>query len=248
LSVQEAMEKLKTGKSGLSESEALSRMEKRGANVLPEKDKSTYLGVALSQMESPIVYMLLIAAIISLLLGHWVDAGVILFAVFINTAVGFLQEVKAEEALSSLSRMVVHKTYVRRDGIEREIDSAGVVRGDILIIKAGDMIPADARLIESYELEVEEAALTGEAVPVQKVVKVLDQEGDSDSKKNMIYMGSKAIRGRALAVVTATGAETKFGRIAGMLETVIEEDTPLQDRLKRFRGAPHRTLPGDAFR
>jgi Ca2+-transporting ATPase len=123
LSAQEAMKKLKASKSGLSESEARKRTKRYGENRLPKKKRFTYLGVALSQFRSPMVYILLIAAAISFFLGNYVDAGVILFAVFLNTVIGFIQEIKAEEALAALSGVIRHKTYVLRDGIEKEIDA-----------------------------------------------------------------------------------------------------------------------------
>jgi Ca2+-transporting ATPase len=234
LSVSEALDKLKTGKNGLSEAEALSRSRRFGANSLPEKKRFTNAGVALSQLKSPIVYVLLLAALVSLMLGEFVDMAVILFAVLINTVVGFIQEIKAEQAMAALKQVVAHMTYVRRDGIEKEIGACEVVRGDILILKAGDLVPADARVLETYELEVEEAALTGEAVPVRKEVKASDQAGQEESKKNMVYLGSKVLKGRGVAVVTETGSATKYGQIALLVDALPEEDTPLQDRLRKF--------------
>jgi len=234
LGVQEVLKKLKTSKSGLSENEVGKRIRKYGENKLPEKKKFTYVGVALSQLKSPMVYILLIAAIISFLLEEYIDAGVILFAVFLNTVVGFIQEIKAEQALEALSSVVRHKVYVFRQGVEKEVDTVEITIGDILALKAGDKIPADGRILETHELEVDEAVLTGESVPIRKIVKGLDQEGESESKKNMVYMGSSVIKGRAFVAVTEIGINTKLGQIATVLDETEDADTPLQIELNKF--------------
>lgn len=234
LSPQETMKKLRTSVSGLSEKEAEKRIKKYGNNELAEKKRFTYLGVAVSQVKSPMVYVLLAAAAISFLLGEHIDAGVILFAVFLNTVVGFIQEIKAEEALAQLSGYIKHKAFILREGIEKEIDARDIAAGDMLVIRSGEKIPADARIIEAYEIETDESALTGESVPISKVAKCLDREGDDDSKKNMIYMGSSVVSGHGLAVVTSVASDTKFGHIAQLLSKTEEGDTPLQTELKKF--------------
>lgn len=234
LSVNEVMAKLKTSKTGLSEAEAQKRIGKHGKNQLPIKKRFTYIGTALSQFKSPMVYVLLIAAAVSFLMKEYIDMGVILFAVFINTIVGFIQEIKAEEALASLSQIIEHKAYVLRDGIEKEINATDVTLGDMLILKAGDMIPVDGRILEAHELEIEEAVLTGESMPVKKEEKILDRGGGMDSKKNMVYMGATVLRGRGLAVVTDIAVRTKYGRIATLFEMTRENETPLQIELKKF--------------
>ncbi|MDD3006427.1 MAG: cation-transporting P-type ATPase [Candidatus Pacebacteria bacterium] len=232
LSMQEVVKELKTSKTGLSEKEAQKRIAKFGKNKLPEKKSFTYLGVALSQFKSPMVYILLIAAMISFLLREYIDVWVILFAVFLNTIVGFVQEVKAETALAALSSVVAHKTYVIRDGIEKEIDTTDVTVGDIVVLKSGGRVPADGRVLETYEMEIDEAVLTGESAPIQKIVKGLDQEGES--KRNMIYMGSSVVKGRGLAVITNIALNTKFGQIADLLDKTEDADTPLQIELTKF--------------
>lgn len=228
------VKRLKTSKTGLSKKEALKRIEKYGENRLPEKKRFTYLGVALSQLKSPMVYILLVACAISLFLEEYIDAGVILLAVILNTIVGFIQEVKAEQALEALNRVVRHKTYVLRDGIEKEVDATEVTVGDILALKAGDRIPADGRVLETYELEVDEAVLTGESVPVRKIVRGLDRSGKTDSKNNMVYMGSSVVKGRAFVAVTEIGIDTKFGQIAQLISETDDTDTPLQIELRKF--------------
>ncbi|MFA6896795.1 MAG: cation-translocating P-type ATPase [Patescibacteria group bacterium] len=234
LGVQETLKTLKTSKTGLSEKEAQKRIVKYGRNKLPEKKRFTYWGIALSQFKSPMVYVLFAAALVSFLLGDYIDVCVILFAVFLNTVVGFIQEVKAETALAALSGVVAHKTYVIRDGIEKEIDTADVTLGDIVVLKSGGRVPADGRLLENYEMEIDEAVLTGESVPVKKIVKGLDQEGEGESKKNMVYMGSSVVKGRGLAVITGIALDTKFGQIADLLDRTEDADTPLQIELTKF--------------
>lgn len=234
LGAQEVVKKLKVSKAGLTEKEAQKRIVKYGRNKLPEKKGFSYLGVALSQFKSPMVYILFAAAAVSFLLQEYVDVGVILAAVFLNTIVGFIQEIKAEEALEALSSVVAHKTYVIRDGIEKEVDTKNVTLGDIVVLKSGGRVPADGRVLESYEMEIDEAILTGESAPVKKTVKGLDQEGEEDSKKNMAYMGSAVVKGRGLMVVTNIALDTKFGQIADLLDKTEETDTPLQIELEKF--------------
>ncbi|MDD3190641.1 MAG: HAD-IC family P-type ATPase [Candidatus Pacebacteria bacterium] len=234
MDIKEVLDKVGSSKEGLVSLEISKRIKKYGKNELPQKKRFTYLGIALEQFKSPMVYILLAAAFVSALLSELIDAGVILFAVFLNSVVGFMQEIKAEQALEALSSMVRHKAYALRDGLEKEIDAVEVTVGDMLVLKSGDRIPADARIIEVNELEIDEAVLTGESAPVKKTVKGLDKEGFSQSKKNMAYMGSSVVHGRGLAVVVAIGKQTKFGQIAQMLSETKEEDTPLQIQLGRF--------------
>ena len=234
LKASEVLRVLKSSQRGLSAREADKRLKKYGKNKLPEKKKFTQLEIALSQLKSPLVYILLIAALITFFLKEFVDTGVILAAVLINTVVGFIQETKAEQALKNLKEMIKHKSNVLRDGIEKEINAEDVAPGDIITFRAGDKIPADGRILEAYDLEVDEAALTGESVPVEKVVKMLDIKGVSQSKKNMVYMGTAIVKGRGVAVITSTGVNTKFGQIALLLKETKKEKTPLQLKLARF--------------
>lgn len=234
LSAQEAVKALRSSEGGLSDEEARRRLEKYGRNELPKKRKFTYLGVALSQLKSPMVYVLLAAALISFLLEEYVDVYVILFAVFLNTVVGFVQEIKAEKALEALSGVIEHKIYVLRGAVEKELDVRDIAIGDVVALKPGDRVPADARILEAYELEADEAVLTGEAVPVQKGAECLDQSSEGESKANMVYMGTSVLKGRGRAIVTAVGLGTKFGQIAELLDKTEDADTPLQVELKKF--------------
>ncbi len=234
LSIKEILHNLKTAHNGIAEDEAEKRLSKYGKNVLPEKKRFTSLDVAIRQLKSPLVYILLVAAFISFSLGELVDTGVILFAVFLNTIVGFIQEVKAENSLEKLKEMIEHRSRVIRDGIEKEINSANIVPGDIVILRAGDRVPADGRILEAHELDIDEANLTGESVPVNKTVENKKQNDDYEFVDNVAYMGTSIVKGRGQMAVISTGANTKFGQIAVLLKETKDEDTPLQLQLAEF--------------
>jgi len=234
LSAKEVLHNLKSSLSGLTTQEVERRLKKHGPNKLPEKKRFTQLDVLIDQFKSPLVYILLAAALVSFVFKNFIDMGVILFAVLLNTAVGFIQEAKAEQALEKLKQMVRHKSHVLRDGIEKEIDAADIVPGDIILLRAGDRIPADGRILEAHEFEVDEAPLTGESIPINKVVEALDQKGISESKENMAYMGTSVVKGRGIIAASSTGLNTKFGQIAVLLKETIEEKTPLQIQLIKF--------------
>lgn len=234
LNIAEVLRLLKSSKSGLTTEEAQKRLKKYGENKLPDKKKFTQLEVAANQFKNPFVYVLLAAAFITFLLKDFIDTGVILIAVLINTIVGFIQETKAERALEKLKQMIKHKSDVIRDGIEKEITAKEIVPGDIIVFRAGDKIPADGRILEVHELDIDESSLTGESAPVSKVIKTLDQRGDSQSKENMAYMGTSVVRGRGMAAIISTGLNTKFGQIALLLKQTEKEKTPLQLKLARF--------------
>jgi len=237
ISVKEVLHNLKSSYDGLSSDKAERRLKKYGKNILPTKKKFTAITIFLNQFKSPLVYILLVAALISFILGEMVDASVILFAVFLNTIVGFVQELKAENSLAKLKEMIQHKSNVIRDGIEKEIDSENIVIGDIVVLRAGDRIPADGRIIEVHEFDVDESSLTGESVPVSKISDVQDKQEFGESKDNLAYMGTVISRGRGMMVVTSIGIETKFGQIAQLLKETEDEDTPLQKQLASFSKA-----------
>jgi Ca2+-transporting ATPase len=234
LSTKEVLRILKSSRSGLSAEEAERRIKRYGRNELPEKERFTQLDIFLNQFKSPLVYVLLIAALITFLLENLIDTGVILVAVFINTVVGFIQETKAEQSLKKIKQMIEHEACVMRDGIEKELNTKDIAPGDIVILRAGDKIPADGRILEARELDIDESSLTGESIPVNKVVKVVDQKEASQSKKNMAYMGTSVVKGGGLMAVTSTGSDTKFGRIALLLKQTEREKTPLQLKLTKF--------------
>lgn len=229
---EEVMEQLRVKKGGLSTSEAAARLEKYGPNELSRSKKNSALWVFVRQFSSFIIWILIAAAIISMLLGEYKDAILIGIILLVNALLGFFQEYKAEKAIEALRRMASPKATVIRDGQILEIDACAVVKGDIIILTAGDKIPADARVMESINLYTQEAALTGESKPVKKIIDTLAQKTGVSDQHNMVFAGTLVTGGRGEAIVTGTGMSTQIGKIAGMIENVEEEMTPLQKRLQ----------------
>lgn len=226
-------EKLKTDPlRGLSEQEARRRLDANGKNVLIQQKKRTLLGSFWDQLNTPLIYVLLAAAAVSILLDEISDAVIILVVVFVNSLVGMIQEGKAQRALDSLKKLTSPKACVIRDGKEREVDAACLVQGDLVCLDAGRQVPADLRLVESVNLKVEESALTGESLPVSKDAEfVAAKKLSLGDRKNMAYMTTMAVSGRGKGLVTAVGMGTEIGKIAAMLHDHKEEQTPLQKRL-----------------
>jgi len=224
----QVLKELKSDIGGLSNKEAAKRIKKSGANELPKGKPLGKATIFLSQFKSPLIYILLAAGAVSLVLRDFVDAGVIFGAVVINTVIGFIQENKANNTLNQLKELIKHKAYVLRDGRETEIDSCLLVAGDIIMIKAGNRVPADARLLEADNLLVNESMLTGESVPAAKSV-IIQKKGTSIAdRKNMVYAGTIAVRGAGKAVVVATGRNTEIGKIADLVKDTEDDRTPLQ--------------------
>jgi Ca2+-transporting ATPase len=232
--IHEIFTRFKTTESGLSFDEVKKRLEKHGSNKLPETKRLTDSQIFFNQFKNSLVYVLLFAAIITITLREFIDTGIILAAVFLNVFIGFLEERKAEKTIEKLKEAIDHKAKVLRDGTEREINAEEVVPGDVIVIEAGDKIPADARLFKVTNLEIVEAALTGEAVPSIKSVGELVPGTVLAERENMAYCGTNVVRGRGLAIVVATGKETEIGKIALMLGSAPEEQTPLQKKLASF--------------
>ncbi|RMD59446.1 HAD family hydrolase [Candidatus Parcubacteria bacterium] len=234
LSAEEAMAILKTSPQGLSRSEAEKRLKKYGFNELPREVKIGRLRIFLSQFNSVLIYILIFAGLASIVLGDWVDASIILAAILINTLIGYIQENKANNALERLKQLVEHKAVVLRDKHKTEIDSRLLTVGDIIFIRAGNRVPADARLIEAVNLQINEASLTGESLPATKHTKPLTKATSLADRENMIYAGTVVVRGTGKAVVCAVGQNTEIGRIASLVAKTQEETTPLQKRLSQF--------------
>ncbi|MBU1110479.1 cation-translocating P-type ATPase [Patescibacteria group bacterium] len=221
-------------RSGLSEAEARKRLQELGSNQLPEKKPPTSWQILIEQFKSPLVYILLFAFLISLLLAHWEDALVISGALLLNTVLGYFQEKKALNILEELKKMVHPTAKVLREGHIKEIDASQVVSGDIILLASGDKIPADARLFEENDLEIIEAALTGESVPSAKNINILSTDTPTADRENMVFMGTVVGRGKGRAVVVNTGEGTELGKIALLVSETVEEDTPLQQQLSHF--------------
>ncbi len=227
-----ALENLNSGSEGITEAEAAERVGIYGKNELTEGRKKTVLGMFLEQFKNVMVIILLIAAVISGLTHELTDSFIILAVVIINAVLGVVQENKAEKALAALKKMSSPYAKVKRDDEVRQIESENLVPGDIVLLEAGDYVPADMRLLQSASLKIEEAALTGESVPVEKIVGKIEKAdiviGD---RRNMAYSGSSITYGRGLGVVTATGMNTEVGKIAGHISGNDAQETPLQKKL-----------------
>ena len=230
---KETLLQLKTDENrGLQEQEAKQRLKQYGPNMLKDEEGRTFIERLLSQFMDPLIYVLLAAGVISVFLGETADAVIIGIVVLVNGMVGVIQEGKAQKALEELKKMTRLRTIVRRDGIEREVDAAELVPGDLVILQTGRQVPADIRLLVSENMRVEEAALTGESLPVRKDAAFIGRENlPVGDQKNMAFMSTNVTAGRGEGIVTATGMHTELGKIAGIIRNVEEDATPLQKRL-----------------
>ena len=234
LTVEEVLQKVGSRLSGLTSSEVEERLRKFGRNELVAKKKSP-LEMFVKQFANFLIGILLVATVISFILGEVIDATAILIIVLIMAIMGFVQEYRAERTLEALKKLAAPTCKVLRDGEEKVIDAAEVVPGDILILSEGDRIAADARVVESIDLETDEAPLTGESTPVAKLANItLPPDAMVGDRKNMVFMGTYVVRGKGKAVVVATGMNTEFGRITKMVVEAEEEKTPLEVELDEF--------------
>ena len=240
---------------GITAAEAASRLEKYGPNKLKEAEKDPLWKRFFSMMADPMVIMLIIAAIISAVTGmaqgeaDFADVFIIMFVVILNSVLGVVQEYQAENALAALQEMSAAQSKVIRDGRQVTVPSAELVPGDIVVLEAGDAVPADCRIIESASMKIEESALTGESVPADKIAKILGLPAGTDDvplgdRKNMCYMGSTVVYGRGVAVVVATGMETEMGKIADAIAQASDELTPLQIKLNELSGVLTKLVVG----
>ncbi len=247
-SAEEVLEEQSTSAAqGLTAAEAQSRLASVGPNKLDEEEKTPMWKRFFEQMGDPMVIMLLVAAAISVITGfiqgepEWADAAIILSVVILNSVLGVVQEAKSEQALEALQEMSAAQSKVIRDGKMVHMASSELVPGDVVLLEAGDSVPADCRVIESASMKIEEAALTGESVPVEKHADAISlAEGTDDvplgDRKNMCYMGSTVVYGRGRAVVVGTGMNTEMGKIASALTSAKKELTPLQMKLNELSG------------
>ncbi len=218
---------------GLTEEEVERRKEKYGPNKLKEEKEISPLKIFFRQFKSFIIYILLFAIVISVAVGEWVDSVVILVILVFNALFGFFQEYKAEKAIESLEEMTSLKAEVLRGSERKEIDTESLVPGDIVLIEEGDKIPADMRILSCSNLDVREASLTGESLPIHKTSEKIPSETPLAERENMLYSGTAVNRGKAKGVVTGTGMETEIGKIAGMISEADEKTTPLQKDLRK---------------
>ena len=234
-SIQQTAEELKTDVlKGLETREAAVRLSCDGRNEMRGPRKKTVIESFLEQLNDPLIYVLIVAAVVSVLLKEISDAVIIGVVVALNAVVGMFQEGKAKKALESLKKLASPKAMVIRDGRRVEIPAAELVKGDLVYLEAGCQVPADIRLTESSNLKIEESALTGESVPVEKEAAFVTGKGmrlPLGDRRNMAYMSTIVTYGRGYGIVTATGMDTELGRIAAMITEAKEEMTPLQKRL-----------------
>ncbi len=255
-STQQVLERLGVTQDGLSTQQAQERLQKYGPNKLKEGEKPTWFQRFLAQLKDPMLIILMIAALVSAAttvvdfmrlpeprdIGHLteglVEVGIILVVVLLNAILGVIQESKAEAAIEALQTMTAATCKVLRDGKMVVLHSDELVPGDVVLLEAGDAVPADGRILESASLKIEEAALTGESVPVNKIMEALGVAEETDvplgDRKNMCYMGSTVVYGRGKAVITETGMDTEMGKIAGALAATADEETPLQRKLDQL--------------
>ncbi len=239
---EEVLKEFDTKEDGLSSAEANERLLRNGKNKLKEEEKQTFLQRFFTQLKDPMLVILLMAAGVSAVTGmlagesEWAEVIIILVVVLLNAILGVIQESKAEEAILALQSMSAATCKVLRDGKMKVIHAEDVVVGDVVLLEAGDSVAADGRIIENASLKIEEAALTGESVPVNKVLEALSLKNGEENiplgdRKNMCYMGSTVVYGRGKIVITQTGMDTEMGKIAGVLSQTKEEQTPLQRKL-----------------
>ena len=236
LSREEVLEKLDSElEEGLSGEEASKRLNTYGPNQLVEGKKTTFLEMVYEQLNNFVVIMLIAAAVISAFLGEGLDAGAIITIVVLNTIMGVIQDSRAQQELEALKKMASPEAQVLRDGHRISVPASKLVPGDIVFLETGNFVPADVRLIEAINLKIEEAALTGESVPVQKnAAVVVDSTASLGDRKNTAFSGTVVTYGRGKGVVVSTGMHTQIGLIATMLQSVEEEETPLQRRLDQL--------------
>ena len=242
--VDEVIEENGSSYDGLTARTAKGILERKGKNKLAEGEKTSLFARFLTKLADPTIIILIVAALVSAITssingdGGYADVIIIMIVVLLNSVLGVYQESKAEKAIESLQEMTAATTKVIRDGVLQDIKSEDIVIGDIIVLEAGDSVPADCRIIESASLKIEESALTGESVPVTKTANVIDPLGSNDiplgDRKNMCYMGSSVVYGRGKAIVTATGQETEMGKIADALLSAKDESTPLQKKLNQL--------------
>ena len=230
----QVLQRLDSGAHGLSAAEAARRLAQAGPNRLAEARPPGVLERLARQFNNLLLMVLMGAALITALMGHWVDTAVIAAVVVLNAVIGFVQEGKAEKALQAIRHLLSPHALVLRDGHQHEIDAADLVPGDVVLLASGDSLPADVRLLQARNLRIDEAALTGESVPVDKTVSPVASDAAIGDRLGMAYAGTLVTQGQARAVVVATGAATEIGRIGRMLEVVEAGTTPLLRKMEAF--------------
>jgi len=232
--VDDVLDKLSADINGLTGDEAQQRLEEYGPNKLPEGKSRSALIRFLLQFHNVLIYVLMVAAVITALLDHWIDTWVIIVVILINAIIGFVQEGKAEKALEGIRKMLSLHAIVLRDGERKDIDAEDLVPGDVVLLESGDKVPADLRLIKVRNLKVEESALTGESVAVEKTTDAVEEGSVPGDQTCMAFSGTSVVYGRAQGLVIETGANTELGKINRMMTDVEEITTPLLKQIDQF--------------
>ena len=231
---KEVLESLDTSPQGLSKESVATRLDKYGLNQLPEKKPRSPVLRFLYQFHNVLIYVLLAAGIVTAMLEHWVDAGVIFAVVVINAVIGFVQEGKAENALLAIRHMLSPHAMVLRDGRQVTIEAEALVPGDIVLLQSGDKVPADLRMTRVKGLQIQESALTGESVPVEKIIEPVAQNSVIGDRRNMAFSGTLVTHGQGAGVVVETGARTELGHISTLVGDVETITTPLLRQMAQF--------------
>ncbi len=234
LTTEEVAELLSTNPHGLARAEVAHRQKLFGPNRLEEAQPINPLAILLHQFKSPLIYILIVAAGVTLLLGEYIDSAVIAFVLLLNALIGFIQEYRAEQSVRALQKLTAPQARVIRDGHEAIIHSQDLVPGDLVLLETGVRVPADLRLISATALQVDESLLTGESLPVLKQVAPVPPETPLADRVNMVYSGTIITSGRGRGYVVATGAQTELGKIAGTIRQQVSPETPLQRRMRQF--------------
>ncbi len=235
--VDDVLTALETDRDGLSEETASRRSDEYGPNRIERGEVTNPLRILLHQFTSPLIYVLVVAFVVTVLIDHVTDAVVIAAVLVINATIGFTQEYRAENSMAALASLVSPKARVRRSGRIGEIDSVDLVPGDVVLLESGSIVPADLRLIETTDLRLDSSILTGESVPVSKSAIPVPSDSPVGDRSSVAYMGTAVVSGRGVGVVVGTGTETQIGRIAGEMRQTERAATPLQRRMHRFGNA-----------
>lgn len=233
-SAEDVLNELKTSKEGLTDDDFKNRLEEYGPNKLPEGKTQSPIVRFLLQFHNVLIYVLMAAAVVTALLGHWIDTWVIVAVILVNAIIGFAQEGKAEKALESIKKMLSLHATVIRNGQRRDIDAEDLVPGDVVVLNSGDKVPADVRLISTRNFRVEESALTGESVAVEKNIEPVDAGSVPGDQTCMAFSGTAVVYGAARAVVVETGGSTELGKIKQMMSDVEKITTPLLRQIDQF--------------
>ena len=235
LSPKELFKQLSTSEAGLSAAEAAERLIQHGPNRLGDEEKISRLAILVRQFTSPLIFILLIAAVVTGLLEEYIDTGVILAVVILNAVIGYFQEYRAEQSVRALKKMVVPRARVIRDGKEREVDSVDLVPGDVVLLTSGVKVPADLRLTQVLELKTDESMLTGESLPAEKSSGPINEQNlPPGHQKNMAFLGTVVVSGRGRGLVVATGQGSVLGSIAREMREATVAQAPLQEKFHRF--------------